>query len=458
MSDRQPDAWSRVDASVEGIVNDGIDELFQSLRIPSVSDDHAALRECAAHLVGVLDRDGWLTETALFDNNPIVMGLTGSAASGSADLIFYGHHDVQPVDPLSAWRSPPFEPVIREGRIYCRGAADNKGQFFCHIFAVRALRRVLGEIPIRIALVLDGQEEAGSRELPAFVESRHARLEGARLCLTADGPTRQEKRPEVVFGVRGQLQVRIRVRTAATDLHSGNWGNFIPSAGWRLAQILVHLKGNDGRVTVPGFYDAVRPPTQLERRSMRDIAFDLDEAARSVGAVSLDGPTDIDPLERLMFMPTFTVTGIECGQGDRSTIPTTAVAHLDIRLVAAQDPASMFSLLKAHLDKIAPDALLEWVGGDSPSRTPLDTPIAAAVIDAVRRGFRAEPLLIPCSGGTLPDSVFALNLRVPVLDVPYAGRDQRNHAPNENIRLEHIRAGTRTSAALIMQLAARYRR
>ena len=455
VSDREPDAWSRVEASAENIVDDGIDELFQSLRIPSVSDDPAALRESAAHIVSVLERDGWLTEIAVFDNNPIVMAQIGSSVSNSADLIFYGHHDVQPVDPLSAWSSPPFEPVIRDGRIYCRGAADNKGQFFCHIFAVRALRRALGAVPIRIALVLDGQEEAGSRELPAFVESRRARLEGARLCLTADGPTRQEKRPEVVFGVRGQLRVRLRIRTAATDLHSGNWGNLVPSAGWRLAQVLVQLKGNDGRVTVPGFYDGVVAPTQLERRSMRDMAFDLDEAARSVGAVSLDGPADADPLERLMFMPTFTVTGIQCGHSEKATIPTEAVAHIDVRLVAAQDPAAMFALLQAHLTKIAPDALLEFAGGYSPSRTPMETPIATAVIDAVRTGFRAEPLLVPCSGGTLPDSVFALKLRVPVLDVPYAGRDQRNHAPNENMRLDHVRAGSRTSAALIMQLTGR---
>src|SRR5262249_36606834 len=153
---------------------------------------------------------------------------------------------------------------------YGRGSADNKGQFFCHLFAVRALRRMLGEIPIRLKLILDGQEEVGSPQMPAFVEQMRSRLQGALMCVTADGPTRLEERPEIVFGVRGSLQLRLTVRTAATDLHSGNWGNLVPSAAWRLASILAGLKGPDGRVAIPGFYDGVVPPTELERQALSE--------------------------------------------------------------------------------------------------------------------------------------------------------------------------------------------
>ncbi len=444
--------WAELQAEVDSTVDGGMDDLFSSLRIPSVSDDAAALQRSASHLEGLLERDGWSVDIVPMEGNLIVLAEMGE---GPNSVIFYGHHDVQPVEPLDAWLSPPFEPVIRDGRIFCRGSADNKGQFFCHIFAARALRRNRGKVPIRVKLVLDGLEEAGSPHLADFVERRRDTLQGALLCLTADGPTRQEMRPEVVFGVRGILKLKLRVGTANTDLHSGNWGNIIPSAGWRLAHLLSQLKGSDGRVTVPGFYDGVVPPTELERRAMAEFNYDVDEAKRSVGATSLDGPVDVPPLERLMFMPTLTVNGLEAGHDAKSVIPCEATAHLDVRLVANQDPDSMFDLLRNHLRQIAPDATVERRGADSylPSRTPLDLPIAAKVISAVRTGFGRDPLRVPCSGGTLPDSIFARGLGIPVLDVPYAGRDQRNHAPNENMRLDHIRCGSRTSAALLLGLA-----
>ena len=442
--------WREIQAEVDRCVEDGMEDLFSELRIPTVSDDAAALERSAAHLSRMLERDGWSVDLARIEGNRIVLAETGS---GAGSLIVYGHHDVQPVEPLAAWESPPFEPVIRQGRIYGRGTADNKGQFFCHLFAARALRQVMGDVPVRVRLVLDGQEEVGSPSLPEFVEAYRKRLQGSRLCLTADGPTRQDERPEVVFGVRGDIKLRLTVKTAATDLHSGNWGNIVPSAAWRLARLLAELKGPDGRITVPGFYDHIVPPTALEREAMADLKFDVDEAARSVGAAELDGPSDVPVLERLMFMPGLTVNGLEAGHSEKSVIPSEATAYLDVRLVADQQPDEMYELLRDHLRRIAPDATLEYTRGYTPSRTPLDTPVAKNVIDAVRMGFGAEPALIPCSGGTLPDAVFGLGLGIPVLDVPYAGRDQRNHAPNENMRLDHIHAGARTSAALFVGLA-----
>lgn len=443
-------AWTSIKAQVDRCVDDGLDDLFEELRIPSISQDAAALTRSASYLSRVLGRDGWSVEIATVDGNPILLAEIGT---GAGSLILYGHHDVQPVDPLAAWTSPPFEPVVRDGRIYCRGSADNKGQFFCHVFAVRALRKLMGEVPVRVRLVLDGKEEVGSPSLPEFVETYRSRLHGSVLCLTADGPTRQDERPEVVFGVRGDIKLRLTVKTAATDLHSGNWGNIVPSAAWRLSRLLVELKGPDGKVTVPGFYDHIVPPTALERQAMGDLKFDLDGAARSVGATSLDGPSDVPALERLMFMPALTVNGLEAGHSEKSVIPSEATAYLDVRLVADQQPDAMYQLLKDHLRKIAPDATLDYTRGYTPSRTPMDTPAARLVIDAVRSGYEAEPALIPCSGGTLPDAVFKLGLGIPVLDVPYAGRDQRNHAPNENMRLDHLHAGARTSAALIVGLA-----
>jgi acetylornithine deacetylase/succinyl-diaminopimelate desuccinylase-like protein len=407
----------------------------------------------------LLAGDGWSSEVVEIDGNPIVFAESGAESAGSVRkpaLILYGHHDVQPVDPASAWTTPPFEPEVRGGRIFARGSADNKGQFFCHILAARVLREMLGDVPIRLKLVLDGQEEIGSPQIPAFVERMRDRLKGAAMCFTADGPTRLEEQPEVVFGVRGMLKLRLTVETATTDLHSGNWGNLVPSAAWRLATILSELKAADGRVTVPGFYDRAVSPGELERQALREIPFDAAVAQSAVGAARLDGPPDVPPLERLMFLPTLTVNGISggySGSGFKTVIPSRAFAYIDVRLVVEQDPESMFNLLQTHLAEIAPEAQLENLGHYLPSRTPIDTPIAARVLAAVERGFGVRPLRVPCAGGSLPDAAFAVGLGLPVLDVPYGAPDQRNHAPDENLRLDHLHKGVRTSAALFLELA-----
>jgi acetylornithine deacetylase/succinyl-diaminopimelate desuccinylase-like protein len=447
--------WPAIQNASARAVEDGLTDLLAAVRIPSVSAEARGLRESAEYLNGVLDRDGWSAEIVEIDGNPIVFAETGPLEGPS--MILYGHHDVQPSDPETSWESPPFEPTIRNGRLFGRGTADNKGQFFCHIFATRAIRQKLGELPARLKLVLDGQEEVGSVQMPAFIERRLSRLKGSLMCITADGPTRLEGRPEVVFGVRGSLKCRLTVRTAATDLHSGNWGNLAPSAAWRLSSILAGIKGPDGRVTVQGFYDHIVPPGEAEMQAMAELPFDAAEAQASIGAVFLDGPADVPPLERVMFLPTFTVIGMRSGytgSGFKTVIPSEAFAYLDVRLVADQDPDWMYELLRDHLARVAPEAQLEHLGYYRPSRTPLDTPEAALAVDAVTAGFGQRPLRIPCAGGSLPDAAFARGLGIPVLDVPYGAPDQRNHAPNENMRLDLIHKGTLTSAALFLLLAA----
>jgi acetylornithine deacetylase/succinyl-diaminopimelate desuccinylase-like protein len=446
---RMPDP---VAAAAREAVDGGLDDLLGALRIPSVSAHDRGLRESAAYLTALLERDGWSVEVEEIAGNPIILAEIGGGAPGP---ILYGHHDVQPVDPESAWGTPPFEPVLRDGRIWGRGSADNKGQFFCHLFAVRALRRALGEVPVRVRLVLDGHEEMGSPEMPEFIERHRDRLADARFCLTADGPTRLEERPEVVFGVRGALKLKLTVRTAATDLHSGNWGNVAPSAAWRLATVIAQLKGPDGRIQVPELYGPVVPPTGAEREAMEEIPFDAEEARRSIGAPALDGPAEVPPLERIMFLPTLTVNGIQggyTGPGFKTVIPSEAFCYVDVRLVVDQHPDAVFELLRAHLAEIAPDVELERRGHYLPSRTPIDHPEAAHVLAAVEAGFGRRPLRVPCMGGSLPDAAFAIDLGIPVFDVPYGAPDQRNHAPNESMRLDHVHKGTASTAALLLRL------
>ena len=444
-------SWTEVEGAVAKAATAGLEDLVGALRIPSISAHGDGLQQSAEYLEHLLARDGWSVEVVEIDGNPIVFAEVGPA--GAPAILLYGHHDVQPVDPEAAWVTPPFEPTIRDGSIYARGSADNKGQFFCHLLAARALARQPGGLPVRLKLVLDGQEEVGSPQLPAFIERLRPRLEGARLCLTADGPTRIERRPEVVYGVRGSVMLRLTVRTSETDLHSGNWGNLAPSAAWRLAQLLAALKGLDGRVTVPGFYDEAVPPTDAERAALAAIPFSAEEALASIGGSFLDGPPEVPALQRLMFLPTLTVTGIQggyTGPGFKTVIPSTATALIDVRLVVDQDPTRMFELLRDHLAQIAPDSTLERLSHYLPSRTAFDEPVAAHVLAAVKRGFGRPPLRVPCMGGSLPDGAFATLLGVPVLRVPYGAPDQRNHAPNEHMRLDHLHMGTRTSAALFL--------
>jgi acetylornithine deacetylase/succinyl-diaminopimelate desuccinylase-like protein len=449
--------WSEVERGAREVVDADLEDLLGALRIPSISAHDRELGTSAAYLADVLRRDGWSAQIDDIDGNPMILAEIGPEGDDVPSVMLYGHHDVQPIDPESAWVTPPFEPAIRDGRIWGRGTADNKGQFFCHIFAVRALQRTLGRVPVRVKLVLDGREEIGSPEAPAFAARHRGELAGVRFCLTADGPTRLEERPEVSFGVRGMTKLRLTVRTAGTDLHSGNWGNLVPSAAFRLAQILAGLKGPDGRVVVPGFYDDVVPPTQAEREAIAEIPFDPEEARRSIDAVALDGPADVAPLERIMFLPTLTVNGMQSGYtgpGFKTVIPSEAFCYIDVRLVVDQDPDRVFERIRDHLAHLAPEATLEKVGHYLPSRTPIDHPEAAHVIAAIEDGFGARPLRVPCMGGSLPDAAFAVGLDIPVFDVPYGAPDQRNHAPNESMRLEHLRQGTAASASLLMRVGS----
>ncbi len=432
----------------------GLPDLLASIRVAGISARGERLDESAAFHADLLQRDGWRADVVRAGDNPCVLAEIGE---GPRSVLVYGHHDVQPVEPLAAWESPPFEPAVRDGRLFARGSADNKGQFFAHIFAVRALRRVAGGVPARVRLILDGQEEMGSPHAARLVEENRERL-AADFMYTADGPVHGSGRPVVTFGVRGVCKLRLTVRTAGSDLHSGNWGNLAPNAAMRMAQILADMKGADGLVKVPGFYDDVMPPTPAEREALAAIPYDAAGELASIGACApVDGPADRPAMERLMFLPTFNVTGISggyTGPGFKTVIPAEVAAQIDVRLVVRQDPRRIFALLRDWLAARAPDATLEFLGSYQPSRTPMDAPCGAVVAEAVRQGFGQAPLLYPALGGSSPDAAFAQGLGIPSLLVPYGNPDERNHAPNENLRLDYLEAGTRTSAALFAGLGA----
>lgn len=452
-------SWDKLSAAVDAEVDSGLEDLFAAVRIPSVGQRaDESLRESADYLQALLMRDGWAAEVVEVGRNPAVFAEIGMRnGEAPSTVLFYGHHDTQPPEPIDVWQSPPFSPVIRDGRIFGRGASDDKGQFFSHIFAVRAILRVLGRVPVHAKFILDGQEENMSPDLDGVIAQLGQRLR-ADFMYTADGPADITGRPRLTFGFRGLVQMMLKVRTADVNVHSGAWGNLAPNAALRLAQILAEIKGTDGQVAVPGFYEHVKPPTEVERDALSRIPFDSAKAAASIGARGLEGePGRIDPLERLMFMPTFNVSGIVTGYngpGFQGAIPCEATARIDMSFVPDQDPHELFELVRDFVTKIAPDASTEFVSHMPTSRTPLDTPVATRVVAALRQGYGRDPLLYPSSGGAGPEGLFTRTLGIPSLWCHGANYDHQNHAPNENLSLEYLKACARSTASLIIDLGS----
>jgi acetylornithine deacetylase/succinyl-diaminopimelate desuccinylase-like protein len=437
-------------------VQRGIADLLDAIRIPSVvawGGDH--LQRSAEFLAELLAQDGWSAEHLLVGSNHAVLGEIGPHDAAQR-IILYGHHDVQPPEPLDAWTHPPFEPIVRDGRIWGRGAGDNKGQFFTHIFAARALKRLFGGIPIQLQFFLDGEEEAGNPSLKETLHLLRDRFTGAAFVYTVDGPEHPSGRPRVTFGFRGDLHLRLTARTMKGNLHSGHWGNIAPDAAMLLCQALAACKDADGCVTIPGFYDGIRPPDAHERDAIDEIPFDASMIAKAIGARRLAGPDKVPPMERMMFRPTFTITGVSAGYTGKSfqnAIPGSALAHIDIRYVPDQGPQHLRDCVERHIRRIAPDVTVEVVSQMDPSRTSMATPYATAVSRALERGCGVPPLLLPSSGGSAPDALFTRDLGLPSLWAHIANADMRGHAPDENISIDRISAGARATAALILDLA-----
>jgi len=365
---------------------------------------------------------------------------------GAPTVLFYGHYDVQPPEPLELWHTPPFEPTVRIGRIYGRGVADNKGQHLCHIWAVRAWREAVGELPVTVKFLIEGEEEIGSPHLPDLVQERRDLLR-ADLAYTSDGGMHPSGRPAVYFSVRGMLYVEIEVRGASADAHSGNKGNVLPQPAWELVELLHSLRGPDGKAVFPGFYDSVRPPTRAEEAMLREIPFDRETFLTEHGLDESPISDGTDYYRRLNFEPTFNIAGLASGhtsEGAKTIIPARAVAKIDFRLVTNQDPDAVFEALTRAVAERNQRAEVKRLGQAPPSRTDPSLLISETVVGAVRKSWKAEPV-VSGLGGTLPDYVFTQILGVPSVIVPYANHDEHNHAPNENLRLDCFFSGIRTT-------------
>ncbi|WP_386629378.1 M20/M25/M40 family metallo-hydrolase [Sulfitobacter geojensis] len=420
---------------------------------PSISAHDIGIREVAGmlveHLKG-LDFDAGLVETP---GHPFVLGHR-TVDPSKPTVLLYGHYDVQPPDPLEAWVSPPFEPEVRDGRIWARGIGDNKGQHFAQLLAIEAHLKVTGTLPCNIIFCLEGEEEIGSPQIADFVRDHMDDLQ-ADLVVTSDGPLHETGQPVITFGVRGVASFDLVAKGASRDVHSGNFGGVVPNPIWTLVQLLATMKDADGNITVEGITEPVIPATNLELDAASRLPLDLPEVMKDLGLDTLDGPLDRPYWDRLMFHPTLTINGFHGGYGgpgSKTVLPNEAIAKCDVRLVEPLTPDHVFERIEAHVAKHAPNVEVVRHNGMLPSKTPMDTPFAATLIKAVERARGVEPLLYPTVGGSLPDYVWTKILKKPAFVVPYANADEANHAPNENLEVVRFIDGIRTGASLLFEL------
>jgi acetylornithine deacetylase/succinyl-diaminopimelate desuccinylase-like protein len=433
-----------------------IQRLVDYVRHPSISAHGTGIAEVATLLVEMLTGMGFGTQAVPTAGWPMVLGKRIEHPD-ALTVMLYGHYDVQPPDPLELWVSPPFEPTVRDGRLYARGVGDNKGQHFAQLLALESLLAVRGKLPLNVIVLLEGEEEIGSPHMPQFIRDHRDDLR-ADLVITADGPVHESGRATVCFGVRGAISFELRARTANRDLHSGGWGGVAPNALWTLVQLLATMKNPQGLITIDGFYDDVLPPTEREQQAINALPLDVAQVKASLGLSSLDEPQERGFYERTMFWPTLTINGLHGGYGgpgSKTVLPHEAVAKCDIRLVERQRVADILAKLSAHVARHAPEVMLIVDDGlMEPSKSPLDSRFTAPIVRALEIVHEEPPLLIPSAGGSLPDYAFTKTLGIPAFVVPYANADEANHAPNENMELWRFVAGIKSGAAMLTYLGA----
>ncbi|HSB77965.1 MAG TPA: M20/M25/M40 family metallo-hydrolase [Candidatus Methylomirabilis sp.] len=444
-----------IDHAIQARRDEFLNTLFRLLRQPSISTQGVGVVECAELVRTILEEHGISARILPTAGLPVVYG-ERAAGPGVKTILIYGHYDVQPPDPCEAWLSPPFEPTLRDGRIYARGAGDNKGQFLAHILAIKLLAD-LGKLPdVNIKLLLEGEEESSSPSLRNFVES-HSDLLKADLMFAADGPGHLSGRPIVFFGMRGNLKMELEATGANRDLHSGNFGGPVPNPIWTLVDLLGSMRFPDGRVTIEGFYERVVPPTAYEREVMGRMPFDEAAFRQNLGIAEFAGPKDLTYYEKIMFQPMLNITGIAggyAGKGAKSAIPSKAVVKLETRMVHDMEPEDTFSKIQRHVQRYAPDVAIRKLAATRPSKTSLDLPVSRMVIGAISDAYGVEPVVQPVLGGSSPNYLFTNVLKLPAIWVTYGPHDQNNHAPNENITVNSFLDGIRASVLVLQRFAA----
>ena len=420
-----------------------------------VSATGEGIAEAGAHVGDLLRRAGFTVEAGEGARHPFVIGRSPHDPAKPTVLI-YGHYDVQPPGPPEAWVTPAFETTVRDGRVWGRGVADNKGQHLVHVLAVTALRELYGELPCNVIFLLDGEEEIGSPGLPAFARANRERLR-ADVAIWSDGPVADDARPNVSYGVRGVILFELDVPGVGRSLHSGNFGNVAPNPAWALTWLLASMQAPDGTILVEGFYDGLLEPGPLEREALATASPRPAWVDEELGAGAPLAPGEGSVGERLSYRPTLTINALRTGDGEgeaRPIVPGGARALCDVRLVPGQSVDHVVSVLRRHVERFDPRIRLEVSGTMEPSHTPMDARFSAAVLAAIADATGQRPERVPSLGGGLPLHSFTDILGLPCYGIPIANRDELNHSPNENLEVARFLQGIVTSAAVLAGIAA----
>jgi acetylornithine deacetylase/succinyl-diaminopimelate desuccinylase-like protein len=428
-----------VDAYLESKLTQSIEELSTLAAQPSVSAQNWGLRECAELVGRMLEKRGFHVEIMPTGGAPVIFA--ERHGRGDKTVLFYNHYDVQPPEPLELWESPPFEPTLRDGKLYGRGVSDDKGHITSRLFALDAIFQVMGDLPCNIKFVIEGEEETSSIHLNEFVQMNQAKL-AADACIWEFGQVDQREVPIQYLGLRGICYVELSVETAKQDVHSGLGGSIFPNAAWRLVWALNTLKGPDERIRLPGFYDAVVPPSQADREFMAALPEVGDEYKDRYGVKyflhGLTGGLDLKLTE--VFQPTCTICGLTSGYqgpGSKTVLPARASAKVDFRLVPEQTPEQVLASLRAHLDAEGfPDIEITFLGGEAPARTDPHHPFVNLMVQTAEPVYGFPMQIIPMIGGSGPNHVFIHTLKLPVVTAGLGYPGTQAHAPNENIRLD----------------------
>jgi acetylornithine deacetylase/succinyl-diaminopimelate desuccinylase-like protein len=436
-------------------------ELYELLRIPSVSaksEHDGDTRRAAEWLSARLSAAGLSSQLVETDWHPIVLA-EWRGAPGAPTVLIYGHYDVQPPEPLDEWESPPFEPTVREGRLYGRGTADDKGQLYMHVKALEAHLATRGSLPVNVVVVAEGEEEVGSPSFAPFLDAHRERLD-CDVVVISDTGMFAEGLPSLGFSLRGLAYFEIHVTGAKSDLHSGEYGGAVANPGNALAEIIASLRSPDGKVAVPGFYDDVLDWDEETRAQIRQLPHDDASYRGELGVGALAGEEGYSTLERLWIRPTCDVNGLLCGytgEGAKTVLPNRAMAKVSFRLVPNQTPAKVRALFEKHVARVAPKGVrveVKELHGGRPWRAKIEGAAFEAASRALEQTFGKRPVLMGGGGSIpiVPDMEERLGATALLVGFSLPGCNL--HAPNEWLTLSYFQKGIETLVRLYEELSA----
>lgn len=428
------DVFDYIDAHQETFVQ----RVQRLCRQPSIAAQNVGIQETARMVAQLMEEVGVRPEQYATNGAPVVYGTVGS---GTPTLLIYNHYDVQPPEPLELWESPPFAAEVRDGKLYARGAADNKGNLVARLCAVEAWLRTRGSLPLTVKFVVEGEEEVSSAHLHEFVR-QHTDLIEADGCIWEAGGKDIQENPGLYMGAKGILYVELEARGANRDLHSSQ-ATVVPNPAWRLVWALSTLKDRNERVLIEGFYDEVVEPTPEEMELLRRIAAQRDDdlSRRDLGLDQyLLGLSGLQLVKRNLFQPTCTICGFGAGYtgpGSKTVLPNKATAKIDFRLVPNQRPDDILDKLSTHLDQRGfADIEVRLLGAERPARTPVDSVLARVMQETVKEIYGRDPTVAPLMAATGPMHELTAQFGIPTVGTGAGYAHSNGHAPNENIRLE----------------------